>query len=204
MVKELLRNELKEVQDTLSMKTFVIQWNEIFNNLTFTVTHDITCMHVYANCMTPVQSFLQKAVAKGNSAAATPCSSIEESSCRAQFIKRTTKSNCWCSNIALFPTTCWDNSLHSAKRAAFDCNALSTAGNVLRASEILFSNMQLTQLRNTYKYFISQAEILYNRNKHTSNLRAELLSMFLFSFKFDICGPIGTILGWIGLRDDNL
>lgn len=38
----------------------------------------------------------------------------------------------------------------------------------------------------------------------TSNLRAELLTMFLLSFKFDMCGPIGTILGWMGLSDDNL
>lgn len=108
-------------------------------------------MHVYANWMTPVHNFLQKAVARGSSAAATPCSSIDESSCKAQFIKRTTKSNCWCSSIALLPTTCCDSSLHNAKRAAFDCKALSTAGNVFRASEILFSKIQLTQFLKTYK-----------------------------------------------------
>lgn len=38
----------------------------------------------------------------------------------------------------------------------------------------------------------------------TSNRRAELLTTFLFSFRFEMCGPIGTILGCIGRREDNL
>lgn len=38
----------------------------------------------------------------------------------------------------------------------------------------------------------------------TSNLLAELLTIFLLSFKFDMCGPIGTILGCIGRSEDNL
>lgn len=38
----------------------------------------------------------------------------------------------------------------------------------------------------------------------TSNLLAELVSMFLLSFKFDILGPIGTIRGWIGLKEASL
>lgn len=37
-------------------------------------------MHVYANCITPVHSLRQKAVAKGKRAAATPNSSIAEPS----------------------------------------------------------------------------------------------------------------------------
>ena len=40
-----------------------------------------TCMQVYANWMTPVQSFRQNAVDNGSKAAATPCSSMGESSC---------------------------------------------------------------------------------------------------------------------------
>lgn len=43
-------------------------------------------MHVYANCMTPVHSFRQNAVESGNNEAATPYSSITESSCNARFI----------------------------------------------------------------------------------------------------------------------
>jgi hypothetical protein len=39
-------------------------------------------MQVYANCITPVQSLRQNAVANGKRAAATPCSSIAESSCK--------------------------------------------------------------------------------------------------------------------------
>lgn len=38
----------------------------------------------------------------------------------------------------------------------------------------------------------------------TSNLLAELVSMFLLSFKFDILGPIGTIRGWMGLKEASL
>jgi len=69
--------------------------------------------------------------------------------CKAQFINRTTRSNCWCSSIALFPWTCCASSVHKANLAALHFNALNTAGNVLRASEILFSNIQFTQFRNT-------------------------------------------------------
>lgn len=74
-----------------------------------------------------------------------------ETTCNAQFISLTTKSNCWCSNIALFPTTCCANSVQRASLAAFDFNARRTAGNVFRASDILFSKIQLIQLRNTLK-----------------------------------------------------
>lgn len=123
---------------------------DIFNALLTILSLLHTWMQVYANCITPVHNFLQKAVAKGNRAAATPCSSIEESSWRAQFISRTTKSNCWCSSIALLPITCCANSLHRAKRAAFDCSARNTAGNVFLASDILFSKMQFIQFLNTY------------------------------------------------------
>lgn len=71
--------------------------------------------------------------------------------CNAQFISLTTKSNCWCSSMALLPTTCCANSVHRASLAAFDFSARRTAGNVFRASDILFSKMQLMQLRNTWK-----------------------------------------------------
>ena len=74
-----------------------------------------------------------------------------KTTCNAQFISLTTKSNCWCSNIALFPTTCCANSVQRASLAAFDFNARRTAGNVFRASDILFSKIQLIQLRNTLK-----------------------------------------------------
>jgi hypothetical protein len=40
--------------------------------------------------------------------------------------------------------------------------------------------------------------------RNTSNRRAELLTMFLFSFRFDMCGPIGTMRGWIGRSEANL
>lgn len=43
-----------------------------------------------------------------------------------------------------------------------------------------------------------------NNENVTSNLLAELLKMFLLSFKLEIFGPIGTILGCNGLKEDNL
>ena len=105
---------------------------------------------------------------------------------RAQFIKRTTKSNCWCSNIALFPTTCCESSEHKANLAALLLSALPTAGNVFLASEILFSNMQLMQF---FK---------------TSSRRAESEIPGRLSDMVDMCGPFGTILGCAGRKEDNL
>lgn len=114
----------------------------------------LTWIHVYANCIIPVHNFLPNIVARGSNAAATPCSSIAESSWRAQFINLTTRSNCWCSNIAFVPQTCWASSLQKASLACFDCKALNTAGNVFLASDILFSKMQVIQLRKTCKIFV--------------------------------------------------
>lgn len=90
------------------------------------------------------------------------------------------------SKASHIPMTCCASSVQSASRATLDLSARSTAGKVLRASEILLSKMQLMQLRNT------------------SSRRAELLTACRASFVWELWGPMGTIRGCTGRREDNL
>lgn len=147
-------------------------------------------MHVYANWITPVQSLRQNAVARGKSAAATPCSSIGESSWRAQFIKRTIRSNCWCSSIALFPKTRCPSSEHKANRATLAFKARTTAGKLFLASEILFSKIHWIQFRKTSR-----------RRAEFPPPPAAIIALFVVVTR---CPPDGTIRGCAGLGEDNL
>ena len=49
---------------------------------------------------------------------------------RAQLSNRTTRSNCWCSKVALFPWTKYLSSSTNARRATLFFKALRTAGNI--------------------------------------------------------------------------
>uniref|UniRef100_A0A6B0U8V1 Putative secreted protein n=1 Tax=Ixodes ricinus TaxID=34613 RepID=A0A6B0U8V1_IXORI len=92
-------------------------------------------------------------------------------------MRRTTRSNCWCSRTALLPVTwCWSSCV-SARRAALLLRARNTAGIAFRASEILLSKTWLMQLQST------------------SRRRAELLTTESWLATWAIDGPGGTMRG---------
>lgn len=66
----------------------------------------------------------------------------------------------------------------------------------------------LSQMKMCYYYYYYRWKYLIKFLQYiprlTSNLLAELVRMFLLSFKFDILGPIGTMRGWIGLKEASL
>ena len=77
--------------------------------------------------------------------------------CRAQLRRRTMRSNCWCSSMALLACTWWLSSWVRAKRDTRLFSVRSTAGNICTSqkdgsgqSPVRYSNKRSTHVKNTH------------------------------------------------------